>query len=493
MNVLQKLLKLAESYWIVLILILMALVYVIVMILAQGQNVWFDEAYSITLAKSPVRDLINLTGVDAHPPLYYLYLKAWGTVFGWSEFALRSSSAVLGAFSIGTVAIIIRQLFSKKAVIMVIPFVSVAPFLLRYDYEIRMYALASLIGLVATWVLVKASTARSRWWWVGYAVLVALGMYTLYATAVIWLAHVAWLIVTKYKQSKSIKAVITQPAVFAFGGAVLLFAPYMPTFINQLFHSALPGIGSPITLGKLDGIIGQIVSYRPEWELTTLISAAVIALGTLVVYVFIKSRRRLSKKQEQVLLLFAALVVVPVVFYALSPFFIYRYMAHVAIYWYMGLGLVAYLGWKISKRVTIAYIIITTVLLIEGTLHLYQVGNLNLERLQYPMTRQVRQAALCDNNKTTVVADDPYTYIDSSYYFGDCLLVFYSKDPVDFRGGYAPLHDSDKRISVSDQVKTQRLVHLHWQGATPQFEPSSAYHIVSSHTFEKQVVDTYER
>ena len=47
------------------------------------QSVWFDEAYSIMVAKQSVGEAIRLTALDTHPPLYYLFLKAWACLFGW--------------------------------------------------------------------------------------------------------------------------------------------------------------------------------------------------------------------------------------------------------------------------------------------------------------------------------------------------------------------------------------------------------------------------
>lgn len=48
------------------------------------QSVWFDEAYSIMVAKRSASEIIRLSALDTHPPLYYLILKIWANVFGWS-------------------------------------------------------------------------------------------------------------------------------------------------------------------------------------------------------------------------------------------------------------------------------------------------------------------------------------------------------------------------------------------------------------------------
>lgn len=60
----------------VLILILGAVTAMLISLaIGLSQSVWFDEAYSIMVAKQPLGQLLHLTAVDTHPPLYYLLLK----------------------------------------------------------------------------------------------------------------------------------------------------------------------------------------------------------------------------------------------------------------------------------------------------------------------------------------------------------------------------------------------------------------------------------
>lgn len=480
-----------KKYWYVIALAAGGLAGAASLWLASNQSIWFDENYSILLARHSLGELLALTGVDAHPPLYYVLLQLWGNLWGWSEFALRGLTALCLGGTVVMTIVLLRRLFGAGIGLMVAPFLLLAPFILRYGYEVRMYALVALIGVTATWVLVKARESKGRNWWAAYALLVALGMYTLYMSLVIWLAHLVWLFVT----TKSKKEVLKQPYIWAYVGAVALFIPYIPTFIHQMIHSALPGIGSELTFTKLANTFGIMTVYTPEWQLggwlTLVLTAGMILFG--IVYV------RLWRKKEyrNGLLLLSLLVIVPLGFYALTslppkqPIFIERYMAHIAVYFYCLVAMVVVLGWTGNSR-KYAGALGAVVILISalGVARLDMAGNLNWERMQHPMTKQMRADTTC-NAGTVVVADDPYTYIDSEFYFRDCQLKFYSKENVGFQGGYAPLHDSDKRIASPSDVTTSRLVHLHWQEAA--FEPGDAYHLVSTQTYDKQIVDVYER
>jgi mannosyltransferase len=484
-----------KNYWWLAVIIAVIATYVIIMTLAIGQSVWFDEGYSIILAKKPVHDLLALTAVDAHPPIYYLLLKAWGNIFGWSEFALRSLSAVVAAGTVGTILVLIRKIFTTKAMFAVTPFAILAPFFLRYGYEVRMYALVGLIGALATLVLVKAVQSTRRRYWIFYALLVALGMYTMYMSAVIWLAHVVWLAIRTIKQKQPL---LKQPWVKAYIGAVILFVPYMPTFFFQMTHSALPGIGNTLTIDGLSGVLGLMMSYLPSWQIGGILSFVLLIIVGLGIYLTKHILQQSSSLQKGWMYLMLACFFIPLIFYILisllpKPFFIPRYLAHISIYFYALLGIITGLSWHYGNRKTsVVFGGVSLIVLILGVFQLQTTGNFNFERLQLPQTTAIRKLISC-NVSTVIVADDPYTYIDSVYYFEGCNLRFYSKDNVNFAGGYAPLYDSNLRISDSSTLVKKTLYTLHWAGATSSFIPSQQYILKSSTTLDKQVVDRYER
>jgi mannosyltransferase len=80
----------SERHFLFILIIAAILAALVSLAIGLNQSVWFDEAYSIFLAKQPVAELIRLTSIDGHPPLYYLLLKGWAAMFGFGELALRS-------------------------------------------------------------------------------------------------------------------------------------------------------------------------------------------------------------------------------------------------------------------------------------------------------------------------------------------------------------------------------------------------------------------
>lgn len=457
-----------ERHFIALLAVAVGVAMAISLGVGLAQSVWFDEAYSIMLAKQSIGQLIHLTSVDTHPPLYYLLLKGWAGLFGWSELALRSLSvlAMGGAVLIG--GLLVRRMFGTRTAIVALPFVVFAPFLLRYGFEIRMYSLASLIGIAATYVLVAALEERDRhrqWKLYGlYAVLVALGVYTLYYTVLLWLAHFTWLL---WLARRNKQPVVTSPWFAALIGSVILFLPWLPVFLRQVNNGALAGISQAMTIDNLASIVSFSFLYQPTWQLSTLGSLVVLFVIVNISIIATKAFKTASKKQQPYLVLLAMYLAVPIALLALislaRPMYVERYLAHVLIGGSLFLGVIVALATqRKSKRMCIvgSALIVTSLI---GVVTLAQVGNYNFQRLQKPSVKEA--AAITGNCErgTTIMAADPYVAIELAYYMPSCGIHFYSETDL-LSGGYAALSHSPLRVvNPGKQLAgSHRLVYFYY-------------------------------
>ncbi len=448
------------------------------------QSVWFDEAYSILLAKQPVADLLHLTSIDTHPPLYYLLLKGWAGIFGWSDVSLRLLSvlAMGGAAALGV--LLVKRMFGIKAAVMTLPFVILAPFLLRYGFEIRMYSLASLIGVAATYVLVCAVESKNlqKQWllYVGYAFLVALGVYTLYYTVLLWLAQVVWLVwLARYRK----ESVVKQRWWLAYVGSIIFFLPWLPTFLKQMGNGALAPISQQLTVDNIVGIVSFWFVYQPSWQLSGLLSLLVIAVIVACVVIFVKARKMITSKQRPnyvLLVCYASVPIITIAFISLfRPMYVERYLAHVL----LGFGLLLGVSlWLFSKqnmdKARLLGLGLLAVLLL-GISQLVGDGNYNFQRLQHP---QIKQAASIVDCKDPVLAADPYVAIELDYYMQGCDVRFYS-ETADLRGGYAPLANSPLLISNPEEAfaSTKRLTYVYYDKSTISLPAS--LHVVEDISF----------
>lgn len=486
-----------ERHFTLLLILGVAIAITISLIIGLLQSVWFDEAYSIWLAKQPVAELLRLTSLDTHPPLYYMLLKAWTGIFGWSEIALRSLSVVAmgGALTVGV--LFVKRMFGVRAALVTLVFAALTPFLLRYGFEIRMYALASLIGVAATYTLVCAvderNSRRQLFLYGIYAALVALGVYTMYYTALLWITHVVWLV---WLAKSRREPILRQRWWLAYIGSVVLFLPWLPTFLKQLTNGALAPIAQQMTVENLVGVVSFTFLYQSSWQLQGLSSLVILAVIIAVVYASITAFRVVSKKQKPYLVLLGLYAMLPVLLIAfislVKPLYVERYLSHVLI------GVVLYLGvavWLIARKNNVSQWVLPggiTAVLLFGVINLVHNGNYNFQRLELPAAKSAASTVAC-NDRNTILAADPYVAIELAYYLPKCQIYFYSPWQT-LSGGYAPLSGSPLQIiNPESQLSTAQKIVFIYDGDKPSWQLPNDFTQVSSQEFQGMRVNVFEK
>lgn len=142
------------------------------------ESVWLDEGYSILWAKQEPSQIIDAVSKDVHPPLYFLVLHYWITIFGDSELAVRLLSVIFGLLAIIMMYMVGNLLFNKDMGILGSLILSLSVFHIHYSQEIRSYSLMVLLTLVSMYFFLKLLERRSYPISAGYIVSSALLIYT---------------------------------------------------------------------------------------------------------------------------------------------------------------------------------------------------------------------------------------------------------------------------------------------------------------------------
>ena len=132
----------------VLFLFLGILSFFVCLLQAFGQDIWFDEVFSVNFIQHSYKEIAVLTGKDVHPPLYYWYLKLFhdiGKVLvpAASSIVLCKLASMLpfvGIFVYTLTAI--RKNFGLHVAGLFWFLVMTMPQISNYTVEIRMYSLA---------------------------------------------------------------------------------------------------------------------------------------------------------------------------------------------------------------------------------------------------------------------------------------------------------------------------------------------------------------
>jgi uncharacterized membrane protein len=222
----------------------------------SGQSLWSDEGNSVALIGRGFIEIAQRTAFDIHPPFYYLVLKIWTSIFGTSELALRSLSAVLGVGVVYLVWLLGKRFFNKQAGLIAAFIAAIAPLQVYYSQEARMYMLLAFLGCLTVLLgQLHLDQPRNIWLNIAYVLTVTAGLYTHYAYPVILMAFNLVVLTYLIKNSQLTK----QPQVAHNSPLIrwialqliplLFYLPWLPTAWRQL--TTWPSEQIPISLREV--------------------------------------------------------------------------------------------------------------------------------------------------------------------------------------------------------------------------------------------------
>jgi hypothetical protein len=210
------------------------------------RSIWVDEAISIHQAHMSLGGMLdNLRATDRHPPLHYLILWLTVRLFGDGELAVRGPSILASAALIPVLFVLGRELFDRRTGLVAAGFATVAPLIVWYGQEARMYALFMLLGTLALWAQVRVLRDGRTRFWVAYAGITIALLYTHYFAVIpiaiqqVVFAIAAW---KRAHAGKPVRSLLIGTWLTWF--ALLAAAAPLASFAAEQFsHSQAAGMG----------------------------------------------------------------------------------------------------------------------------------------------------------------------------------------------------------------------------------------------------------
>jgi 4-amino-4-deoxy-L-arabinose transferase-like glycosyltransferase len=286
------------------------------------QSLWLDEMTSLAVASGPVEQALAFFRQHREQhPVYYILLKGW-LVFGSSEAALRSFSAVAAATTTILLYFAGRRLVGEWTARVVTLLAACSPFLVYYGQEGRMYAMlmAEAVGLTHLFHLWWQRPTRVRalaYWVVG-----VLTVYTHIAGVFVVAAHAAWALMARERWERRGAALLICGAVgvsYLPWLGFLLGHPSPEQDWKSWLHAAF---GLPYTLLRWSlgySVVLANAGWKERvpdlvWENAPVLAAAVVGYGFLFLTGFARLQARLRDPAGLVILL----LLVPVLMAAVA-------------------------------------------------------------------------------------------------------------------------------------------------------------------------------
>jgi hypothetical protein len=287
-----------------------------------GGQFWMDEAITTGISSHSVSAIPGILRHDGNPPLYYVLLHGWISLFGASESATHSLSLLFGLLTVPVGMWAAWTLFGRRAGLIAAVLFAFNAWLTNYAQETRMYELMALLGIVATVSFIKAFVHRRRTYAVAFSVSLALMLYT-HTWGLFFVIGSLVALIPAYLVVED-RRLLLRDALLAFVAAGILYLPWLPTFLYQAAHTAAPwstkpGFGTPILISR------QVLGG--DRVTVVLLAACVIGLWPLFT-------RRMRRTTDAAVLW--ALIILPIVTLAaawlssqINPAYVPRYFAPV--------------------------------------------------------------------------------------------------------------------------------------------------------------------
>lgn len=253
----------------------------ILRLISLNQSLWLDEATTSNVASqlSIVDFFTKFMPADFHPPLYYLVISLWSSVFGYSEIALRIPSVVFGILTINTIYLIGKEINLKWPIVPAL-FLATSGLHVYYSQEARMYAMA-------TWLVSYLILVFIRKKWVIFSIILPLVFLTDYVSVLI-------LPVLFIFDRKNIKKLLISSIPL-----MVTFFAWLPILSKQLVagmsikDSAWWNILGPVTFKNVALIPTKFMIGRVNIDNKIIYALVIILISLIFVYVIGKARNKL--------------------------------------------------------------------------------------------------------------------------------------------------------------------------------------------------------
>jgi 4-amino-4-deoxy-L-arabinose transferase-like glycosyltransferase len=228
------------------------------------QPLWWDEGYSMYVSPMPIGAMIVETAEDIHPPLYYMLLHCWEGLVGITPTSIRLFSVFLGVVTVLLIFQMGKHIGGYRLAWVAGLIAAVNPFLVYYSQEVRMYALATFLGLLSTylmflWLDVRCGRKEmsSRLLLVTYLAVTAAALYTHYYTVLIPLAQTLFVLLY-YRHRRLLLKWLTCQAVLA-----IAYLPWIMFTVTRLtsYVSGKVSIEQSNPLGPFEFLMRHLMAF----------------------------------------------------------------------------------------------------------------------------------------------------------------------------------------------------------------------------------------
>ncbi len=443
-------------------------------------SLWLDEAYSVNQAQLSIQSIIQNSSQSDNPPLYYLALHFSTGLFGFSELAVRSLSAVLSILAAVTMFVLISRNFNLVTGFVSALFFSFSNENLFYAQETRTYALVVFLTVLSIGLFFELSKRKNILLLLGLTLSNIFLLYSHYISALIPLLEVG-IAALYFKSNKRFFFEVLLSMVIV----AILFMPWMQFPLSHTPKEGSFWLNKP-TFSNFKGILIGMAGNK----LTLIICFVILAYTFYKKIHLFKTNQKFISFDEVSLMTFAFFPIIFVyIISGLIPIFLMRYLLFASVPFYI---LFAFLLVTYVKNNKI--LLLSSVVLIGSTLFSLKLHASKDEGWRDAIEKVKELKGIDD----AVILSASYTDLVFSYYYDKNIFFDYNKrDSLLMKEKIFPIKINS--ASELDEFKFKEKiigVFCHELLQDPsnliKIELGSRYETSQSYDFEKVKVVVYE-
>ncbi len=214
-------------------------------------GLWLDEALSVNIAKLPLEQMPGALVQDGSPPLYYLLLHYWMSLFGQGDFAVRALSGIISVATLPLLWAAGYRVGGRPTAWAALLLGASSPWAIYYATDTRMYSLMAFEAVLWFLAVRRALELPSRGRLLAVGLVTGALMYTHYWDLYLVGVGLAWALWRSWAERRTAKhAPYARPGaaekvLWAMLGGVAVWLPWSPVFVFQALHTGTPWTTPP--------------------------------------------------------------------------------------------------------------------------------------------------------------------------------------------------------------------------------------------------------
>ena len=296
---------------------------------------WVDEGISVGIAGHPLSHIPSVLRQDGSPPLYYLVLHVWMSLFGRGEVATHALSLVFGLLIVPVAFWAGSSLWGRRSGLFCAALAAGLPYLNMFAQETRMYAMVTLLGLLVAASFVHAFVHHRRRYLPVFSVALAAIIYSHNWAMFLALACVGAFALCVLEAPADSRRLLLRDGAVGFGFAALLYLPWLPTLLYQARRTGAPWDLPPVFWSLTQGLYALVGGRGAAMVLLLAAGTGVVAVwrpAPLTAHLRLAGRRislaaRLPLELECLFVLGLGTLLIAWVYSKTTPAWAVRYMA----------------------------------------------------------------------------------------------------------------------------------------------------------------------